>query len=492
MRPTVANVTGAKLIVMSAKFSIARRRRRHISYSHSQLQHLKMAGIVFGASLAFGTANAIVLPGGFGMIAARYSCMAQMMLASVPLRYPKLFTLLLSITLHDKDQGEFLFESVCITMPRMTKQVLQEITSHLISFPTTAGNRAAVDELYAYVESQLDLPQFACSYFERAGGRSQLIHSRDADPLKPALLINGHIDVVPGDAQQFQSVIDGDKVIGRGAADMKGGAAAAIAAYRQLHEKQANLNVALLFTADEEVGGANGAGYLVEEGLRPGFVVVVDGPQSDAFKITTKAKGGLWLKIEATGKSGHASRPWLADSAMRKVLEALRVIEKSIGPLQPDDWASTCSTAFIKTPNETPNVIPDHAEAVLDIRFTEKTAPNAEHLLANLKERLPEVRLTSLTNVSLLQTDENHPLVQSFQKSASEVTKEAVPFTFNHAASDARYFGEHAIPTVVMGVIGDNWHSQNEWASLASIEQLAHVLVHFAEENQDSFKRTGG
>ena len=374
-------------------------------------------------------------------------------------------------------------------MPRMTEKELQEVTSQLISFPTTADNHEAVAELYTYIESQLALPELVFTYFERAGVRSQLVHHQEYDPLKPALLINGHIDVVPAGQDQFKPRRDADKLFGRGAADMKGGATAAIAAFKQLHQNHPGLNVALLFTADEEVGGANGAGYLVEQGLRPEFVAVVDGPQRDQFKITNNAKGGLWLKVEARGASGHASRPWLAESAMDKVLEAIQVIKRHIGPLKPDEWSSTCSTAFVRTPNKTPNVVPDRAEAVLDVRFTESTASAAQTLLADLQERVPDVALTSLTDVPLLQTDESNALVQAFQAAASDVIGKKVPFAFNHAASDARYFGELSIPTVVMGVLGDNWHSERESASLASIQGLPEILVAFVERNKEVFEK---
>ena len=171
-----------------------------------------------------------------------------------------------------------------------------------------------------------------------------------ADPGKPALLIHGHLDVVPANASDwradpFGGEIADDCVWGRGAVDMKDMDAMMLAVVRQrLREgRKPARDVVLAFTADEEAGGNWGAGFLVEQhadlfegvteaiGEVGGFSVAV-GDQR-LYAVQTAEKGLAWMRLTATGTAGHGSMIH-TDNAVTTLAEAVARVGRHQWPTQ--------------------------------------------------------------------------------------------------------------------------------------------------------------
>src|SRR3989344_2390628 len=237
----------------------------------------------------------------------------------------------------------------------------------------------------------------------------------------------------------------------------------------ELGKKDEQLDVVLLLNGDEEIGGENGAGYMVEEiGIRPQFVLCGDGPYKDSFDIVIKEKGGVWVELIAKGKTAHGAYVWEGENAIEKLLEAIQKIKKWVGEVRPNAWKSTINICVVETPNKTPNKVPADARAVLDIRFTEELAKTPDELLEKIRELVPEVQVNALSKISLLFVEENNIFLQSFKRTAEEILKEEANFVFAHGATDARYFGEVGIPAVIFGAKGENMHAEGEWVDLDS------------------------
>lgn len=133
----------------------------------------------------------------------------------------------------------------------------------------------------------------------------QLPASDDA----PALMFLGHCDVVPGGtgwtkAEPFASTLADDRVYGRGACDMKGGMAAALAAMRAVQSVGIPLAHPVSFASvtEEETGGM-GTLALVDRGYRPGLGIVI--PEPTSLKVAPLCRGILWGEITIPGKTGH-------------------------------------------------------------------------------------------------------------------------------------------------------------------------------------------
>jgi acetylornithine deacetylase/succinyl-diaminopimelate desuccinylase-like protein len=159
------------------------------------------------------------------------------------------------------------------------------------------------------------------------------------DPGRPALLVHGHLDVVPAHAPDWQydpfsGEIAGDYLWGRGAIDMKHMDAmmVAVARERLREQRKPARDVVLVFTADEEAGGTWGARFLVEkhpelfEGVTEavgevgGFSLTLGGQR--LYLLETAEKGMAWLRLTARGTAGHGSMVH-TDNAVTELAEAI-------------------------------------------------------------------------------------------------------------------------------------------------------------------------
>ena len=141
----------------------------------------------------------------------------------------------------------------------------------------------------------------------------------------PTIVLHGHLDVVPARAEQFSPRIEGDRLYGRGAYDMKGGLAAMMCALNELSAQNA-IKVHFLCVADEESEEIEqrGSDHLVEQGYTGDFAIT---GEPTNMHIGIQAKGVLAMRLEVGGKAAHGSTPWLGDNAVLKAIDVFRAIE---------------------------------------------------------------------------------------------------------------------------------------------------------------------
>ena len=156
----------------------------------------------------------------------------------------------------------------------------------------------------------------------------------------PCVHFNGHIDVVdPGAGwtrDPFGGALEGDRLYGRGAADMKGGLAAAIIACEALIDLGLNLPGALEIsgTADEESGGYGGVAWLAQRGrFSPPRVdhVIIPEPLG-VGNVCIGHRGVWWAQVETHGRIAHGSMPFLGESAIAHMGALLGLIEAELLP----------------------------------------------------------------------------------------------------------------------------------------------------------------
>jgi acetylornithine deacetylase/succinyl-diaminopimelate desuccinylase-like protein len=234
------------------------------------------------------------------------------------------------------------------------QQEVAGLTSDLIRIDTTntgddsgPGERRAAEHVAALLSEVGLEPTVLESRKNRA---SVVTRIEGADPARPALLIHGHLDVVPFDPADWQvhplsgEVADGC-VWGRGAVDMKDMDAMMLAVVRQrLREgRKPPRDVVLAFLADEEAGGSHGAGWLVENhpelfdgvteaiGEVGGFSTVIGGQR--LYLLQTAEKGMAWLRLLARGRAGHGSM-LNPDNAVTEVADAIARIGRHEWPVR--------------------------------------------------------------------------------------------------------------------------------------------------------------
>jgi acetylornithine deacetylase/succinyl-diaminopimelate desuccinylase-like protein len=329
-----------------------------------------------------------------------------------------------------------------------TEPALEEtarIARDLIRFDTSNfGEGVANSETEAaeYLGALLQKIGLSPQYFESDPGRTSVIaRVAGRDPSKPALVVHGHTDVVPADAANwsvdpFGGVIKDGMLWGRGAVDMKNMDAMIITALTDIvgAGKQPERDLIIAFFADEEAGGVRGSHHLVDhhpelfagatEAISEvgGYSITLGGER--AYLLQTGEKALLWIKLIARGTAAHGSRI-IHDNAITKLAEAVATLGRHEWPLRltatteellaelarilkvdpqrvsPDELVLATGTAagFIQatlrtTTNPTllkagykHNVIPDYAEALVDIR----TLPGDEEaVLATVRELVGE------------------------------------------------------------------------------------------------------
>jgi acetylornithine deacetylase/succinyl-diaminopimelate desuccinylase-like protein len=247
-----------------------------------------------------------------------------------------------------------------------------ELVSTLIRFDTS--NTGELDttkgeaECAQWVAEQLREVGYQTEYVESgAPGRGNVFaRLAGADPSRGALLVHGHLDVVPAEAADwsvhpFSGAVEDGYVWGRGAVDMKDMVGMMIAVAR--HFKRAGVvpprDLVFAFVADEEAGGKYGCQWLVENrpdlfagvteaiGEVGGFSLTVprrDGGERRLYLIETAEKGMLWMRLTARGRAGHGSFVH-DDNAVTAVAEAVAKLGRHQFPLVLTDPVAQFLTA---------------------------------------------------------------------------------------------------------------------------------------------------
>jgi acetylornithine deacetylase len=179
---------------------------------------------------------------------------------------------------------------------------------------------------------------------------------------EPRVTLSTHIDTVP---PFFPSREDDQHIWGRGACDTKGIIAAMIFAVRELLEAGQS-SIGLLFVVGEE---RNSAGALAAAKDPRGSKFIINGEPTEN-KLALGSKGALRLEIIANGRMAHSAYPALGESAIEKLLDALKEIRGVQLPVDAILGASTLNIGTIAG-GRAPNVIPDYAQAELFIRLVD-------------------------------------------------------------------------------------------------------------------------
>ncbi len=341
----------------------------------------------------------------------------------------------------------------------------------LISFKTLTDNKEENIKALEWVSSQIP----------KGYKRKIVIYNNHPSLIvgekSPKLCLQGHIDVVPAKDDFFRAKIVGSKLYGRGAYDMKFAIACFLEVLKELDPKKHSIG--MLITSDEEMGGFYGVKKVLEDGYSPENCIIPDGGEN--WKAIKRAKGVLHLKIEAAGKPGHASYPWEGDSANQKLLDFLQDLRKGFTPSKKDDFKSTINIGVLQGGVAT-NQIAESAFSKVDIRFTDKKEERRiKEKINQLKKKYKGVKVEEIAYGSSFLADTKSKLFVTF-KDVAKKNKRNVLTQLSHSSSDARFFGEKRIPTLIVRPKGGGAHSQKEWVDVNDLEIFCKTLKDFAKK----------
>jgi succinyl-diaminopimelate desuccinylase len=352
-----------------------------------------------------------------------------------------------------------------------------KLTEDLIRFKTMHAQPEEIQRCMAFIEDYLKQSHAHYRRLDHDNYPSIIVMPQNG--VAPVVLMS-HIDVVDAPDELFEPRIKDNALYGRGSIDDKYAAALSLVMVndylqrlRKEDKDQNDLPFGIVITADEEIGGANGAQQALKE-VKAEFCIALDG--GSLKKIVVKEKGIVKLKLIARGKTAHGARPWLGENAIENLIDDYRVLKTHFDLSTPDHWHRTLNFSRIEA-GKASNQVPDHAEALFDIRYTENDDMEAvfQNIQAEIKGELV--------------VEKKEPLFEGGNSPYLDLLLEIAKDTavgFEHGASDARFLSAHGIKGIVWGADGDmSQHSADEHVNIDSLNQLYEILDTFIDRSQE-------
>jgi succinyl-diaminopimelate desuccinylase len=252
-------------------------------------------------------------------------------------------------------------------------------TLELVDIPSQSGSETAIREHLL----ELVPAGFAAEF----AGDEAFLFATERRPRRPLIVLAAHYDTVPAQDNLPGRIADGT-VHGLGASDMKSGLAVAVELVRDLDPAETSCDVALLLFGREELPAEHNPLPALFEGstlVHDATLAVVLEPTDLA--IHAGCLGNVVAELTFHGTSGHAARPWLADSALERAvrsLEPLFGLEPRIAVVNGLEFREVVSVTRLHS-GIADNVIPGEAVATLNLRYPpDRTPVEAEEYLAGL------------------------------------------------------------------------------------------------------------
>lgn len=298
----------------------------------------------------------------------------------------------------------------------------------------------------------------------------------------------GHEDVVnPGNLDAwkfppFSAHIDGDKLYGRGASDMKSGLAAMALAFIELKQSGFNGHLRFLATVGEEYGAA-GARQLTELGYADDLTALLVGEPSGGDLIFGHA-GSYNYQVVSHGKSVHSSIPETGINAITKLINFAVAEQSAFNDLPKDPVIGPLVHSItILNAGEQINTIPDIALLAGNIRPTpsftnEQVTQRLNDIIAKINAKEPgKLEFQLIHSFYPVLTDKYGSLVTSAKKAIETVSKKEPALTIMHGATDASEFtkSKNKFETIIYGPGNEAEnvsHQINEYVSLIRYQQV--------------------
>ena len=353
--------------------------------------------------------------------------------------------------------------------------------------PSLVGGGAGEHEIATVIEAWADDAGLVTERLEETPGRpSVLVRARGAGGGR-TLLLCGHVDTVnvEGMAAPHAPRIDGDRLYGRGAYDMKAGVAAALMAAREASRLELAGDVVVAAVADEEHASLG-----VQEALRHVTADAAVVTEPTELELAVAHKGFVWSEIEVTGRSAHGSRPHLGIDAILKmgaVLNELEQLDRALtdrthpllgrasvhgslieGGVELSSYPAHCRLGLERRtlPGETGRQIEAEIESLLERCRGADPAFEASHRTLLVREPF--------------EIEQDQELVALVAEAAVEVLPGPPKIGGASYWADAAFIAAAGIPTVLFGPGGEGAHAVEEWVSLSDTEAVARTLVSLA------------
>ncbi len=347
-------------------------------------------------------------------------------------------------------------------------------------------------ELAAYIADRMHDIGLDVDHWEPAPGRPNVVGVLSGDGDGRSLMWNAHTDTVgvEGMDAPFTPVRQNGRLYGRGAQDMKGSLAAQLIAARTLRESDTSLSgdVLVAAVADEEHKSI-GTEALVDRYDADGAVVT----EPTDLELVRAHKGFVWIDLRTQGRAAHGSRPAEgidANMHMGRVLSKLEALNRS---LSSDETHTLVGPPSLHAGQLRGGDAPSVYAAECHLRMERRTVPgeSAEDALEEVQTVLHELSEADdafeaeaeiAFSRGTLKTPADATVASATRAGLSRTLAPNTSLADTGASfwTDAALLSATGTETVVLGPKGAGLHTTEEWVDLASVAQLAEVLVHTA------------
>ena len=316
----------------------------------------------------------------------------------------------------------------------------------------------------------------------------------------PNFCYAGHTDVVPPgnindwSVNPFKPAIKNNKLIGRGANDMKSSIACFVAAVSKFKTKRKKFkgSISLLITGDEEGVAINGTKkvveYLKKKKEKINFCIVGEptNPNKLGEMIKIGRRGSITGRITVIGTQGHVAYPHSANNpadVMVKILKKIKEIKLDNGTK--NFQASNLEITQINIDNYADNIIPGSANAAFNIRFNNKHSSNSLKKKLNVIFKSITKKAKCKFNISYQTSGEAfltkpNKTTYMIQNTIKKITKIKPKLSTTGGTSDARFIRKIA-PCLEFGLVGKTMHKIDESVSLSDLKKLSTIYLNILD-----------
>lgn len=361
--------------------------------------------------------------------------------------------------------------------------------------------KGLIEQQLAQLDSPvLDAVQIA--ELEVLPGRRNLMVTVPGSSDEPRLVYICHMDTVTlgdgrdADIAPLGAVVRDDKLYGRGACDMKGGLACAIAALVHTLERVAadgalpRRGFSLICSVDEE-DFMRGSEAAIAAGWVGSREWVLDTEPTDG-QIQVAHKGRTWFEIEMTGVTAHASQPWKGADAVAAMTEVVCALRHAFAALPVHDELGPSTITFGQIEGGYhPYVVPDHAKVWVDTRLTPSTDTAAatrmvEQAIAGAEAAVPGCHGSYAVTGDrpAIERDPGSPLLAALKRAADDATDADTTVSFFTGYTDTAVIADKTGNRNCMSYGPGSLalaHKPNEYVPHADIVRCQNVLVALAD-----------
>jgi acetylornithine deacetylase/succinyl-diaminopimelate desuccinylase-like protein len=364
-----------------------------------------------------------------------------------------------------------------------------ELTKKLIEIESITGNE---NEIAQFIASQLDFVDFTMQKVEGFGPNVIAKHITNSE--KPVIILNCHMDTVEvmqgWESDPFTPKIEGNRLYGLGACDMKAGCAIAIDVFKRAVEMDKNI----IFTAvSDEEGNSKGSYVLLEkmkqEQLKEGNLNMLCLISEDTDeKIKLGARGRYVVDIDVFGCSAHGATPECGTNAIVKATRIVDAINHL--PLDEHPIMGKGSFCILKIEGGGDSLsVPDRCT----IRVDRHTVPGEDknRIMGDFDALLKKLDLNCEYKLSFMKRDtpflkpyildSENPWAKKFLLAYRDSYEKQPEISYGKSVGDFNAFG-NLMPTIVFGPSGENIHGPNECVFMDSIERCRNLYLKFISQ----------